>query len=309
MKTVFYNELREKSNEIQKDTDNSAMINKVIDAYNRVVLFENTARKEGLLALEVAAETLDLQDNTQCFFDKMMTLVVDGTEPQMVKEIGMNLLISGCYHSYDGLICLMYYQASVMIQGGDHPFLVKQYMKSMLPDFIVKSINEREHEAELVNVGADKENWIKSLCEDKEEVDAQDFSIVNQTTLTVISLSDKEVQRVLREIDNQDLSVAMKGLPGKARARFFDNLSHRLGIMIAENVMYMGSVSMHDVEEACITIMKKVIRLEEKHEIEVHDFCAIKILISMYDATQKGNQELKDKYKDLKKLVDEIYRF
>lgn len=37
------------------------------------------------------------------------------------------------------------------------------------------------------------------------------------------------MQRLLRDTDNINSTIVMKGLPGKARARIFDNVSNRLG--------------------------------------------------------------------------------
>ena len=62
------------------------------------------------------------------------------------------------------------------------------------------------------------------------------------------------------------------------------------------------------VEESCVKIMKIVILLEDIGEIASHDFITLKVVLDVYEASQKVNQELKEKYKGIKDLVDEIYR-
>ena len=62
------------------------------------------------------------------------------------------------------------------------------------------------------------------------------------------------------------------------------------------------------VEESCVKIMKIVILLEDIGEIASHDFITLKVVLDVYEASQKVNQELKEKYKGVKELVDEIYR-
>ena len=62
------------------------------------------------------------------------------------------------------------------------------------------------------------------------------------------------------------------------------------------------------VEESCVKIMKIVILLEDIGEIASHDFITLKVVLDVYEASQKVNQELKEKYKGVKEVVDEIYR-
>ena len=62
------------------------------------------------------------------------------------------------------------------------------------------------------------------------------------------------------------------------------------------------------VEESCVKIMKIVILLEDIGEIASHDFITLKVVLDVYEASQKVNQELKEKYKGVKEVVDGIYR-
>ena len=62
------------------------------------------------------------------------------------------------------------------------------------------------------------------------------------------------------------------------------------------------------VEESCVKIMKIVILLEDIGEIASHDFITLKVVLDVYEASQKVNQELKEKYKGVKEVVDEIFR-
>ena len=300
MNNAFLNELRRYCNEMYSDRENSEKISKVIEAYDRAISFSDTARKEGLLALEEASEGLDLNDVTQEFLLQSIMLVVDGTDPELVAEIGMNRIVANGLSSFEGLVALMYYKAALMIQSGVNPRVMEEYLKSLMPDFVRKVLSQKIREGEPSE--ASKE------IEDDKEINEKDHSIVNQTALTLMELSDREMQRLLRDIANNDLEMAMKGLPGKARARTFDNVSNRLGIMLAKDMLYMGPVRMRDVEEACVTIMKTVIKLEERGEIVSHDFAILKVVIDMYETAQNENNELKEKYKELHEMIDQIYQ-
>ena len=300
MNNTFYNELRRCCNEMYSDRENSEKISKVIEAYDRAILFSDIARKEGLLALEEASEGLDLNDVTQEFLLQSIMLVVDGTDPELVAEIGMNRIVANSFSSFEGFVVLMYYKAALMIQSGVNPRVIEEYLKSLMPDFVRKVLSQKDCEKELTK--ASKE------IEDDKEINEKDHSIVNQTAMTLMELSDREMQRLLRDTDNIDSIMVMKGLPGKARTRIFDNVSNRLGIMLAKDMLYMGPVRMKDVEEACVTIMKTVIKLEERGEIVSHDFAILKVVIDMYETAQKENNELKEKYKELHEMIDQIYQ-
>ena len=306
MNNIFYNELRKCCKEMYGDRENSEKISRVIEAYDRAILFSDIARKKGLLALEEASERLDLNDATQEFLFQSIMLVVDGTDPDLVTEIGLNRIVANSFSSFEGFVVLMYYKAALMIQSGVNPRDIEEYLKSLMPDFARKVLSQKELAKASKEIEDDKE-LILALCKDDKEINEKDHSIVNQTAMTLMELSDREMQRLLRDTDNIDSIMVMKGLPGKARARIFDNVSNRLGIMLAKDMLYMGPVRMKDVEEACVTIMKTVIKLEERGEIVSHDFAILKVVIDMYETAQKENNELKEKYKELHEMIDQIY--
>ena len=310
MNTVFYQQLGRVCSEIAGDPDNTAMIAKVASAYELSLLLLNTARQEGLLVLEEVSETLDTAEPTQRFLQRQIMLIVDGTDPQYVAQIGMNSIVCNNYSSYEGLIILMYYKATCMIQCGEHPYMVQAFLLSMIPSFIHPAVQERQQESELAKASDREETGtqlIHDLCSDEKEIDSRDLSIINQTSLMILALSDRELQRLLREIENTDLSLVMKGFPGNVRKRIFDNVSQRLGILLAEDMVYMGPVRRKDVEECCSAILKIVISLEEQGELAKHDFTIMKVVVSLYENAQMNNRELQDKYKELKELIDQIY--
>ena len=55
----------------------------------------------------------------------------------------------------------------------------------------------------------------------------------------ILLLDDRSIQRVLRDVDNNDLAVALKGSNENVQAAIFNNLSKRLAAMIREDMEYM----------------------------------------------------------------------
>jgi len=83
----------------------------------------------------------------------------------------------------------------------------------------------------------------------------------------ILSLDDKSIQRVLREVDNNELAVALKGSNEEVQNVIFNNLSKRLSSMIKEDMEYMGPVRLKDVEEAQQKIVNIIRKLEDSSEI------------------------------------------
>ena len=85
----------------------------------------------------------------------------------------------------------------------------------------------------------------------------------------ILLLDDRSIQRVLRDVDNNDLAVALKGANEQVQNAIFNNLSKRLSAMIREDMEFMGPVRMKDVEEAQQKIVNIIRKLEDSAEIVV----------------------------------------
>ena len=85
----------------------------------------------------------------------------------------------------------------------------------------------------------------------------------------ILLLDDRAIQRVLRDVDNGDLAIALKGSNEEVQNAIFNNLSKRLAVMIKEDMEFMGPVRMKDVEEAQQKIVAIIRKLEDAGEIVV----------------------------------------
>lgn len=85
----------------------------------------------------------------------------------------------------------------------------------------------------------------------------------------ILLLDDRSIQRVLRDVDNNDLAIALKGSNEQVQNAIFNNLSKRLASMIKEDMEFMGPVRMKDVEEAQQKIVNIIRKLEDASEIVI----------------------------------------
>lgn len=83
----------------------------------------------------------------------------------------------------------------------------------------------------------------------------------------ILTLDDRSIQRVLREVDNNELAVALKASNEEVQNVIFNNLSKRLAAMIKEDMEFMGPVRLKDVEEAQQKIVNIIRKLEDSAEI------------------------------------------
>ena len=85
----------------------------------------------------------------------------------------------------------------------------------------------------------------------------------------ILLLDDRAIQRVLRDVDNNDLAIACKGSTEEVQNAIFSNMSKRLAEMIREDMEFMGPVRMKDVEEAQQKIVNIIRKLEDSAEIVI----------------------------------------
>ena len=85
----------------------------------------------------------------------------------------------------------------------------------------------------------------------------------------ILMLDDRSIQRVLRDVENNELAVALKNANEDVRNAIFSNLSTRLADMIREDMEYMGPVRVKDVEEAQQKIVNIIRKLEDSAEIVI----------------------------------------
>jgi len=106
-----------------------------------------------------------------------------------------------------------------------------------------------------------------------EALDAQDPELVEQIRRLmfvfedILLVNDKGIQQVLKEIENDDLALALKTASEPLRDKIFRNMSERAAQLIKEEMEFMGPVRVSDVETAQQKIVDVVRRLEDAGEL------------------------------------------
>jgi flagellar motor switch protein FliG len=85
----------------------------------------------------------------------------------------------------------------------------------------------------------------------------------------IIYLDDRSMQRVIRDVENNDLQYALKVSSEDVKNAIFRNMSTRRSNELREEIDYMGPVRLKEVEEAQARIVSIIRRLEETGEVIV----------------------------------------
>lgn len=125
-------------------------------------------------------------------------------------------------------------------------------------DSIVEIINQVDRSTER--------NIMESLEVEDPEL-AEDIKKRMFVFEDVTTLDNKSIQRVLRDVDNHQLAVALKGAGDAVKEAILSNVSKRLAAMIQEDLEFMGPKRMKEVEEAQQEIVNIIRKLEDAGEI------------------------------------------
>ncbi len=85
----------------------------------------------------------------------------------------------------------------------------------------------------------------------------------------ILMVNDKGIQAVLKEVDNDELTLALKTASPELQAKIFANMSERAAALIKEDMQFMGPVRVSDVEAAQQRIVDIVRRLEEAGDVVI----------------------------------------
>lgn len=110
----------------------------------------------------------------------------------------------------------------------------------------------------------------KQIFESLEQTNSQLAEDIRRLMFTfddIVRLEDRSVQRVLMEVEQEDLAKALKAAGEPVRERIYQNLSERARTMLKQEIDYLGPVRLKDVEDAQMRIVQTIRALESEGEV------------------------------------------
>ena len=124
--------------------------------------------------------------------------------------------------------------------------------------------------AELLNqAGRSTERNVLTVVADMDSELAEEIRQRLFTFEDITNLSDRDIQLILREVDNKDLGLALRGVPDAVRDRLLANMSQRASQTLREDLEAMPPQKRHVVEEAQSKIVAVVRRLEDAGQLSL----------------------------------------
>jgi len=124
--------------------------------------------------------------------------------------------------------------------------------------------------AEILNqMDRTSEELIIKHIEEKDPILADEIRKLMFTFEDLISVDDRGIQTILKEIATDDLVLALKMASEELKEKIFKNMSSRAVQIIKEEMETKGPVRVADVEKAQMNIVRAARRLEEEGKIVV----------------------------------------
>jgi flagellar motor switch protein FliG len=86
----------------------------------------------------------------------------------------------------------------------------------------------------------------------------------------IVTIDDRSLQQVLREVEANDLATALKGVRPDVRDKVMRNLPERATENITEEIELLGPVRTHTVEEAQGKVVATIRAMEERGDLTIN---------------------------------------
>lgn len=124
--------------------------------------------------------------------------------------------------------------------------------------------------AEILNhVGRAHEEKIFESLENVDISLAENIRDLMFTFDNLMLVDDRGIQRLLREVNQRELAIALKNASEEVKAKVFKNMSERAAIILREEMENLGPVRLREVEEEQQRMVALVRVLQEAGEIFV----------------------------------------
>ena len=114
------------------------------------------------------------------------------------------------------------------------------------------------------------DNLDSEILDNLTEIDPEMVEDIRKMMFTfedLCALDGKAIQMILREVNNDSLTIALKTATDEIKKKIFSNMSSRAAEMINDDLEAMGPVRLSDVEAMQVTIVKIAMKLEEEGKL------------------------------------------
>ncbi len=228
------------------------------------------ARKEGLLSLLDAVTDKNMPEILlKEEFVRIIQLVVDGTDPELVADISMKRYFAKNYRGLEGLAFLTLVDGALDIQAMVNPGPLEESIRSFMPDEVNEALDRIRDEEEKKEQEECHDSWEK-LYKKSSCCTYPDYSyIVIPLNYCIRNMRDEDAKTLMARTDDLDLSLLIKVLDGNACRKIHDSIPEERAQVIIRDRDYMGPSRSRDVEKSADAVFQDILKLGKADIIHV----------------------------------------
>lgn len=265
----YLNEMRHDAIARQKQvTPTDAVIELLGRMIYYVMSFAKAARTYGLLAVEEEALHLDLENEAEAILHEAAELIVDGSSPECVAEVLSNYYWISQPEGYAATAVYIGIRGALLVQEDVNPYSVQLIAGSMLPVKIREKCIEvcRNYEAQKQKKQDEAAKvYFETDFSRSEALEIREALGWLERELSY--MTDREIQRLLREVDNNYLVPVLVGMKQGTRQAIARNMSTRLRGMIMEDCYKLADIDDCAIAEGAVYVTEKLKVLQATGEI------------------------------------------
>lgn len=280
MGTYTHDQLAVVMKEFRRDSGEFAVLDVNTNEYLRSVLVKALGEERANSLLEDLLEANDDRNGIETlnFMEPQMVFdLIRDEHPQIIATILVHLK---CSQAADLLAKFDERERNDILLriatfGGVQPVALQELTEVL--NNLLHGQNIKRNKMGGVRPAAEILNLMKSHQEDAAIEAVREYDqelaqkIIDEMFLfeNLVEMEDRSIQRILQDIDNESLIVALKGVDDALRDKFFRNMSKRQADIMRDDLNSRGPVRMSQVENEQKAILLVVRRLAETGEIVI----------------------------------------
>jgi len=228
-----------------------------LETIGQIIELSELAHKNGLFALgNVSLSIL----NSSKFFKIGLDLLLDGTDPAMLRSILENYILVGNYQGNVLIEQIFLMEGLLEIQNGSYPWEIKNYLSSLLGI---------EFHDEVTNFFGDDEASKEALSSYLGSVE-DDYSTskdVLKFEKTILGIDSRSMQRLLREVDLVILCRAIEKVGKSVQNAVLEGLPSRKIKNMVNVYKIHNNMNLAETLDAQNEVLKIIMELRRANDI------------------------------------------
>lgn len=228
----------------------------VLGTLDKLLQLAGKAKELGLLSLEP-----DMDSVRPELFKKSIQLLIDGFEPETLREVLLNFTLCSNYKGKELFERILIIEGISAIQEGIDPLVLKEKLSSLFgEDFIFELEKHFGTDADSMSNIIDtyiNRNQNKPVYSKETSLLEKPLSIIDNRSL----------QRLLREIDNYTLAMGISGASGGIETRIIKSVSGWLALVLISELNAIKTPVTAEITESQKRIIEVMHSLRNQGEI------------------------------------------